>query len=47
MLTISLFLISILLVGVLLFALVLELINDYKANNFFIFFLSLLKFGEE
>jgi hypothetical protein len=47
MLTIFVVAILISIVGVLLYALTLEVINKDKRDNFFIFILSLLKFGKE
>jgi hypothetical protein len=47
MLTIFVVAILILLIGILLYALALEVINKDKLDNFFIFIISLLKFGKE
>jgi hypothetical protein len=47
MLTIFVVAILILLIGILLYALALEVINKDKRDNFFIFIVSLLKFGKE
>jgi hypothetical protein len=47
MLTIFVVAILILLIGILLYALALEVINKDKRDNFFIFILYLLKFGKE
>jgi hypothetical protein len=47
MLLLTLILISLLVLAVLLFALALELINEYKFDGFFVLIISLLKFGRD